>query len=124
MLGHMPHPVVFFEVAGRDRAALRDFYTQAFGWTAADIPGPMEYTTIEPGGEGGIAGGIGPDPTGGAGHVTFYVDTDDIEATLEQIEQLGGARSMGPVDIPQGRIAHFTDPEGHTVGLWSGQAPS
>ena len=120
----MAHPVVFFEVVGRDRTALRDFYTQAFGWKGSDVPGPMEYTTIEPGGERGIAGGIGSDPSGGGGHVTFYVDTDDIDASLAEIERLGGKRTMGPVDVPQGKIAHFTDPEGHTVGLWSGQPPS
>ena len=119
----MAHPVVFFEVVGRDRGKLQDFYTQAFGWTGADVPGPMEYTTIEPGGERGIAGGIGTDPSGGDGHVMFYVDTDDIDASLAKIEELGGRKVMGPLEIPYGKIAHFTDPEGHAVGLWSGQAP-
>jgi predicted enzyme related to lactoylglutathione lyase len=119
----MAHPVVFFEVVGRDRSALQDFYGQAFGWTMNEVPGPMPYTTIEPAAENGIAGGVGADPSGGDGHVTFYVDTDDIEASLAKIEELGGKGTMGPVDIPYGRIAHFTDPEGHTVGLWSGKAP-
>ncbi len=25
---------------------------------------------------------------------------------------------MGPMEIPAGKIAHFSDPEGHIVGLW------
>lgn len=119
----MAHPVVFFEVVGRDRDRLRDFYTQAFGWSGTDVPGDMPYTTIEPAGDRGIAGGIGPDPSGGGGHVTFYVDTDDIEASLAKIEQLGGRKLFGPIDIPYGRIAHFADPEGHMIGLWTGAAP-
>lgn len=119
-LRRMSHPVVFYEVAGTDRDRLVEFYTSAFGWTANAVPGPMPYTTIEPAGEGGIAGGIGASPPGHEGHVTWYVGTDDIEATLERIESLGGSRLMDPVDVPGGRIAQFSDPEGHRIGLWSG----
>ena len=118
----MAHPVVFFEVVGRDRGRLQDFYAQAFGWKGTEVPGPMDYTTIEAADERGIAGGIGTDPAGGAGHVMFYVDTPDIEASLARIEELGGAKVMGPLEIPYGTIAHFTDPEGHAIGLWSGKA--
>ena len=31
---------------------------------------------------------------------------------------LGGKAEMGPMEIPAGKIAHFSDPEGHTLGLW------
>jgi predicted enzyme related to lactoylglutathione lyase len=117
----MSHPVTFFEIVGPDPAALRDFFVQAFGWTAADVPG-MPYTTFEPE-PGGIAGGVGggPDPSY-PGHVMFYVSTDDLDATVARIEALGGSLAMAPVDIPQGRIAHAATPDGQRFGLWAGAA--
>ena len=66
----------------------------------------------------GIPGGIGQAPDGHPGHVIFYVSVDDIDAALAKAESLGGKAEMGPMEIPAGRIAHFSDPEGHTVGFW------
>jgi predicted enzyme related to lactoylglutathione lyase len=66
--------------------------------------------------DGGIGGGIGESPDG-AGHVTFYVDTDDPQATLDRAEQLGGTTIMPVTELPQVTIAMFADPEGHVVGL-------
>jgi predicted enzyme related to lactoylglutathione lyase len=74
-----------------------------------------------PGGEGGIPGGIGAAPDGGAGHVMFYVQVDDPVAALEKIKSLGGSTVSEPMDVPGGpTIAHFADPEGHVVGLVKG----
>lgn len=40
------------------------------------------------------------------------------DATLSSIEGLGGRRVVGPMDVPSGpRLALFSDPEGHVVGL-------
>ena len=82
----------------------------------------MEYATVDTGGEGGIAGGIGAVPDGGSGHVTFYVQVDDVQAALDKAESLGGSSVGPPMELPGGgMIAVFTDPEGHLVGLWKGQ---
>ena len=118
----MGNPVVHFEVLGKDAGGLESFYTQLFGWKANEVEGPMEYATVETGGEGGISGGIGAAPEGGDGHVTFYVQVDDVQAGLDKAGSLGGATVMPPMEVPGGgKIALFTDPEGHTVGLWKGQ---
>ena len=45
------------------------------------------------------------------------MEVDDVEAGLAKAESLGGTRVMGPMDIPSGQIALFTDPEGHQIGL-------
>ena len=55
------------------------------------------------------------------GHVIFYVGVPDVEAALQKAERLGGTRRMGPDQAP-GRdlvVGHFTDPEGHLIGLAS-----
>ena len=111
----MGNPTMWFEVAGKDREALKDFYSQLFEWKLTDMDA-MPYTAVDTGGEG-IPGGIGAAPEEHPGHVTFYVQVDDIESALTKAEALGGKRAMGPMDIPSGQIALFTDPEGHTIGL-------
>ena len=112
----MGNPVVHFEVVGRDAEALQAFYRDAFGWQMQ--PSGPGYAMAYPGVEGGVNGGVGAAPGGGAGHVTFYVEVPDLEATLSGIEDLGGSRVVGPMDVPEGpRIAMFADPEGHVVGL-------
>jgi predicted enzyme related to lactoylglutathione lyase len=115
----MGNPTVFFEIAGPDQKGLIDFYTQLFGWKTTDIPGDMPYSIVTPG-EGGATGGIGPTPDGSPGHVTFYVGVDDVDEALAKAESSGGTKVMGPMDVPGGKIGLFTDPEGHVVGLWSG----
>ncbi len=111
----MGNPVMWFEVAGKDREGLKDFYSGLFEWQLNDMEA-MPYTTVDTGGEG-IPGGIGEAPGGTAGHVTFYVQVEDVEAALAKAEGLGGTKVMGPMDIPSGQIALFTDPEGHQIGL-------
>ena len=114
----MGNPVVHFEVVGRDAEALQSFYKEAFDWQMQVQSGPPPYAMAYPGGESGINGGVGAGPVGGAGHVTFYVEVADLEAALGKIEDLGGTTVMGPTEVPGGtRIAMFTDPEGHLVGL-------
>ena len=111
----MANPVVWFEVTGKDTGALKGFYGDLFDWKLTDME-EMPYTTVETD-EGAIGGGLGTDPAGGNGHVTFYVEVDDLEGALAKAEELGGSKLTDPIDIPDGRIAHFADPEGHMVGL-------
>jgi predicted enzyme related to lactoylglutathione lyase len=50
--------------------------------------------------------------------VTFYVQTDDLQATLDKAESLGGKTVMPPMSPMEGTtIALFTDPEGHLIGI-------
>lgn len=111
----MPNPVVHFEVLGKDAQALADFYRETFDWELDPVM--PTYSMVKTGGEGEIAGGVGATPEG-PGHVTFYVEVNDLQATLEKIAERGGSTVQPPMDIPDGpSIALFADPEGHLVGL-------
>lgn len=111
----MAAPVVHFEVAGKDAAKLQAFYADLFGWPV-DANNPMNYGIV-PAAEGGIAGGIGPSPTG-EGHVTFYVAVPDLQAALDKAVSLGGQQATPPMDVPGGpSLAHLLDPAGNFVGL-------
>ena len=120
----MGHPVVHFEVVGKDGDKLRDFYSQMFGWEFSGPMGPTNYAVVQREGNTnadgvGIGGGVGTGPEGYDGHVTFYVQVPDVGAALAQAEDLGGTRVMGPEKMsnPPIEIALFTDPEGHVIGL-------
>ena len=114
----MSSAVTHFEVVGRDLAKLQSFYGELFGWKMQSIP-EMNYAMVEKEGEG-IAGGIGQTQDGGPGHVTFYVSTDDPQASLDKAVALGGSVVMPVTKLPQVTIALFADPEGHVIGLASG----
>jgi uncharacterized protein len=120
----MPHPIAWFEVVGKDVDALKKFYGDLFGWPIEDAPGGMPYAIVAPEGQEGLMGGIGPDPSGGNGHVTWYVQSDDVQADLDKAESLGGQTVMPPMDQMEGTtIALFTDPEGHVIGLVKSSGP-
>jgi len=114
----MAHPVVHFEVSGRDLDKLQGFYGDLFGWNIQKVPGAMPYAMVEKDGDG-IGGGIGQAPDGD-GHVTFYVGADDPQAVLDKAEQLGGKTIMPVTELPQVTIALFADPEGHVIGIAKG----
>ena len=114
----MSSAVTHFEVVGKDLAKLQSFYGELFGWKMQSIP-EMNYAMVEKEGEG-IAGGIGQSQDGAPGHVTFYVSTDDPQASLDRAVALGGSVVMPVTKLPQVTIALFADPEGHVIGLASG----
>jgi uncharacterized protein len=119
----MAHPVVHFEVIGKDPEKLRNYFGELFGWqfdtsspVAEAVSEPTNYGFVAPDGTG-IPGGVG----GGAdyrSHVIFYVGVPDVEAALAEAERLGGKRRMGPERAPTGLVVgHFTDPEGNLIGV-------
>jgi uncharacterized protein len=112
----MGNPVVHFEITHKDADQLRTFYERVFDWKI-DGSNPMNYAVIDTG--EGIGGGIGQAPDESyPGHVTFYVQVADVEASLQQIEQLGGKRVMGPEEMEGGpTVALFNDPSGNMIGL-------
>jgi predicted enzyme related to lactoylglutathione lyase len=120
----MARQVVHVEVIGKDPDKLRSYYGELFGWEFGQPMGPTNYTTVQ--NPNGIGSGIGGVPEGYPGHVTFYVQVDDVGSTLEQAERLGGQRMMGPDEVPGVGIVIglFTDPEGHTIGVMSESAES
>jgi uncharacterized protein len=118
----MGQPVVHFEVIGKDGEKLRSYYSELFGWEI-DADNPMNYGIVQRDGNtrddgAGIGGGVARGPEGYEGHVTFYVEVPDIEASLAKAESLGGTRVFGPDTVMEGlELGQFTDPEGHLIGL-------
>lgn len=112
--------VARFEVTGRDAGALRHFYGDLFGWTILEGAKGSGFGVVQSEGNG-ISGVIGPAGKG-PGHVTFYVEVNDLAAYLVKAEKLGGKTIVPPTEVPEFSLtfAFFADPEGHMVGLSKG----
>ncbi len=112
----MGNPIIWWEVNGRDGAALREFYGNAFDWSF-DTDNPMNYGVVDTA-EGQVGGGVGQTPDGSDGFATFYVGTDNVAAHLDKIAGLGGTMVMPSTTVMEGvTIGLFADPEGHVIGL-------
>lgn len=110
----MGHPVVWFEVIGKNGGNLRAFYGELFDWSF-EIDDKINYGMVEAVEGQGIPGGVG---AGDERRVTFYVSTPSINACLEQVSARGGRILMKRTELPGGTVlGMFADPEGNAVGL-------
>ena len=119
----MANPVAYFEIGGRGAEELSKFYSELFGWKieemrAASAAG-SPYWFIQ-GEDGGIPGGIiETNENMPPSYVMFYVQAEDLQATLDKATSLGGQAVVPPTDIPggNGQIAVFMDPDNNVIGL-------
>jgi len=111
----MPHPVVHFEIGCKDVAKTSQFFGEMFGWQIQGMgPSAAMIDTAAPGGIPGHITALGHEPL----HYTiFYVEVDDVQASLDKAVSLGGKMVVPPIKIPTGTFAWFSDPEGNTIGL-------
>ncbi len=106
-------PVTWFEIAGTDGKALRDFYEGLFGWTYR-IDEEFEYAEVQA--EEGISGGV---TAGEDSYATFYVEVPDVFEVLDRVSDLGAKQLMEPADVGTVVVAQFADPEGNRIGLYA-----
>lgn len=109
----MPQPVVHFEIGCQDLAASASFYAKAFGWDINEQQTMVPHTAN---GIGGHLNSLGHEPHR---YVLFYIQVDDLDASLKTIESLGGRTIVPPTEVPNmGHFAWFQDPEERVLGLW------
>ena len=104
----MAAPIVFFDIAGPDLAAQRDFYAQVFGWS----PTPDGRVTVPA--ATALMGALRADPA----EKMLYLGVADVTASLAKIVQQGGA-----IEAPRFEVSGvvvlglFRDPAGNRMGL-------
>jgi predicted enzyme related to lactoylglutathione lyase len=117
----MTNPVVHWEIGGRDLAALREFYSKAFGWAISEDD--TGYQLVQPA-DGGLGGGLMQTRDDMPAYVTIYVQVEDLDAALGTISSLGGIPLVPPTTInDRAAFALFRDPEGNVVGLLHAAGP-
>lgn len=110
--------VVHVEIPAENADAAAKFYADLFGWKIQPVP-DMNYVMWEDGtGAGGGFPQVSEDSP--AGRVLIYIDSDDIEADLKKVAQLGGKVLHPKTEIPQmGWYAILEDPTGNALGLYT-----
>jgi len=110
---------IWYELMTPDPDGATAFYGAVVpGWTVGQpIGGDQDYRIIGRS-DGGSAGGVlaltEDMRQHGARPVWLgYIGADDVDATARQVEAKGGKLLMPAFDIPQGRIAMVTDPQGN-----------
>jgi uncharacterized protein len=113
------------ELNTRDTAAAKAFYGSVFGWEAVDhTNGPMTYTEFKLDGRS-VAGMLDMNPNVPPQvppHWMVYFGVEDTDATVATAQEKGGKLVVGPIDIPQGRLAVLTDPQGAHFAVMRMQA--
>lgn len=110
---------VWVETLSKDYDRAVDFYTRVFDWQPAPMPsggGAPRYATNGEGRDAhcGICEADGFLPEQVPSFWRLYLQVDDVDASLERVEHLGGSVVDGPMDSPFGRLATVADPQGAT----------
>jgi predicted enzyme related to lactoylglutathione lyase len=117
-----PGKLSWNELASPDVDASLEFYGDLFGWTPQEFEGmPQRYVVIqnEGRGNGGIRELSSEEPA--PPHWLVYFGIDDIDAGLAKVEELGGTKLAGPIDIGIAKIGIVQDPQGATFALYDGE---
>ncbi len=110
-----PTSINYIEFYCKDIAAIKAFYSSAFGWKFSDYGD--DYTAFE---DGVLSGGfhrLSPETTGGNPLVILY--TEDLEGIKNKVEASGGRITVDIFSFPGGRRFHFADPDGNVLAVWS-----
>jgi predicted enzyme related to lactoylglutathione lyase len=119
-LVNSPGALSWNELASPDPKASADFYAALFGWECKPMEDmPMTYFVIMNGERSN--GGITELPPGVPPHCLVYFATEDIDAGIAKVEELGGTKLSGPHDIGIAKFAVVGDPQGASFALYAGQ---
>jgi len=112
----MGNPFCHVDFTG-DVAAAKKFYGSLFDWKFQDMP-QMNWTGIGVG--KGVGGGMSkPSMPGQPTTWTAYVEVADVKATLAKAEKAGATVVLPAMDVGQGIIGVFIDPQEAALGLYA-----
>jgi predicted enzyme related to lactoylglutathione lyase len=110
--------VNFFEIGSDNPEETKRFYGDLFGWTFADPDGG--YRMITTGKDHPVQGGLMDTSGQSSGHAIFYVQVDDVAATVRRAEELGAKTLLPATPTPNGLVfAHVRDSGGQRIGVYS-----
>jgi len=111
------HALNYIEFPAGDLAAIKKFYSTAFGWEFIDY-GP-EYTAFS---DGVLEGGFTKGAVAGESGPLVILYSGNLEASVETVAACGGIIAKPIYAFPGGRRFHFVDPAGNHLAIWSDKA--
>ena len=112
---NVPGSFCWNELATRDLEQFEKFYGAVFDWTFEREKSPTSELGMIRNADGREQGHAlrmteewGDMPPAWS----VYFAVEDCDASVERIQRLGGRKNFGPIDIPAGRFAHVSDPDG------------
>lgn len=114
---------VWHEIYSPDAEAAQKFYSDLIGWKMKSMDmGPSgEYRMFGRGRKdvGGAVSTKAPPFKGMPPHWLTYIGVDDVDATCKQAKKLGAKVMMEPMNVPPGRMAVLTDPQGAAFAVFT-----
>lgn len=114
--------VVHIEIPAENVQSAAQFYEKLFGWNMEHNE-QFDYTMWSDGsGYGGGFNKVSEEIP--VDRIVVYIHSDDIEADLQKVEELGGSVVTPKTEIPgTGWFAQFKDPAGNLLALYTSQNP-
>jgi predicted enzyme related to lactoylglutathione lyase len=119
-LVNAPGALVWNELQSPDLDASAAFYGDLFGWQIAQAEGMQDrYLMIKNAGanNGGIRDLTPPSPPSWL----TYFGVQDVDEALAKVDELGGSKLAGPIDIGIAKLAVVADPQGAVFALYAGE---
>jgi len=111
------------ELQTRDPEAAGEFYSRLVGWETVPIEddGRVVYMTIKNAGK--QDGGLLPmtEQHDAPSFCIPYFTISSRDAAMEKARSLGGAVLVGPLDLPSGKIAVLSDPQGAAFAVFESE---
>ena len=121
-LVNAPGALCWNELGSPDLEGSAKFYGELLGWTTSPMEGAHTPYLVISTAAGTTNGGIRPPaPPGTPPFWLVYFATQDIDAALGKVSELGGNVLVGTTDIGIAKIAVVQDPQGAVFALYSGQ---
>ena len=109
MAGKMVH----VEIPAKDSAQAKEFYGSLFGWQFESY-GDQDYHTTRFDEQSGAAISGGESDS----NPTIYFDTDDIDASISKVRELGGSAEEKQPVPGMGWFVACKDNQGTNFSLW------
>jgi len=108
--------VVHIELVSKDPKKSAEFYSTVFDWETSHME-EMDYYMFQ---DGSVGGGFTKPEDAMPSGTVLYLNTDDIQKSLEQVVANGGTVVRDKTEIPTvGWYGLFKDLDGNLVGLFT-----
>jgi uncharacterized protein len=117
-LVNQPGAMTWNDLVTPDPEGAERFYGNLFGWAFQEMPSSGGYRVISNGERSN--GGIMPRAEGPPAWIPYFGHSD-VASLVDRIGGLGGDVMNGPIQVPAGTFAVFTDPQGAVFASLTGE---